>query len=230
MDARRCGRGETALFRALLLGGLVTASLAQPPASTPSWRAAGTGILRSYESVCLALALYHEARGETETGRHAVALVVLNRVRSPRYPQTVCGVVFHNARWAGRCQFSFACTKAELVPDDPAAWTAALALARSVLSGASRSQAWLEAASVAGDAMHYHADYARPPWALRLRSLGRVGRHVFFDGEALPERRQACRTAEAFCSQATSKRRISRRSPSPRAPKRGRSRRSASGS
>jgi N-acetylmuramoyl-L-alanine amidase len=54
---------------------------------------------------CLAQALYHEARGETELGRIAVAQVILNRVRAKVYPDTICGVVYENRHMKNRCQF-----------------------------------------------------------------------------------------------------------------------------
>ena len=61
------------------------------------------------EQKCLANAIYFEARGETLRGQAAVAQVVLNRVRNPAYPETICGVVYQNQNLKNRCQFSFAC-------------------------------------------------------------------------------------------------------------------------
>ena len=58
---------------------------------------------------CLAEGIYFEARGEPEAGQAAVAQVILNRVRNPAYPDTICGVVYQNKNWRNRCQFSFAC-------------------------------------------------------------------------------------------------------------------------
>src|SRR5262249_54575170 len=61
------------------------------------------------EQQCLAAAIYFEARGESVKGQAAVAQVVLNRVRNPAYPKSICGVVYQNQKWRNRCQFSFAC-------------------------------------------------------------------------------------------------------------------------
>ncbi|MEO9961273.1 MAG: cell wall hydrolase, partial [Nisaea sp.] len=61
------------------------------------------------EQTCLANGIYFEARGEEEEGQAAVAQVILNRVRNPAYPDTICGVVYQNQSWKNRCQFSFAC-------------------------------------------------------------------------------------------------------------------------
>ena len=61
------------------------------------------------EQKCLANAIYFEARSESLRGQAAVAQVVLNRVRNPAYPNSICGVVYQNDNWRNRCQFSFAC-------------------------------------------------------------------------------------------------------------------------
>ena len=61
------------------------------------------------EQTCLANGIYFEARGESVRGQAAVAQVMLNRVRNPAYPNSICGVVYQNDKWCNRCQFSFAC-------------------------------------------------------------------------------------------------------------------------
>ena len=61
------------------------------------------------EQKCLASGIYFEARGEPIKGQAAVAQVILNRVRNPAFPDSICGVVYQNKRWRNRCQFSFAC-------------------------------------------------------------------------------------------------------------------------
>src|SRR5690606_17000118 len=61
------------------------------------------------EQQCLTAGVYFEARGEPVRGQAAVAQVILNRVRNPTYPNTICGVVYQNKTWRNRCQFSFAC-------------------------------------------------------------------------------------------------------------------------
>jgi hypothetical protein len=71
---------------------------------------------------CLTQAVYYEARGETPSGQAAVAQVVLNRVRHPAFPKTICGVVFQRADHRGGCQFSFACDGSMRLPLDRAAW------------------------------------------------------------------------------------------------------------
>ena len=86
------------------------------------------------EALCLAKAIYFEARGEGPLGQLAVAQVILNRVKDPAFPKTICGVVFQNASDFNRCQFSFAC---DGVPDrvaDKAAWGTAVAIAHRVVA------------------------------------------------------------------------------------------------
>ncbi|MFC5586634.1 cell wall hydrolase [Nitratireductor kimnyeongensis] len=133
---------------------------------------------------CLSAAVYHEARGEPVDGQKAVAMVIVNRVRSASYPSTICGVVFQNAHRPYRCQFSFTCTGVAVLPKEEKPWRRAREVAASMqncLSDCTR-----EAASVDGDlqafgaATHYHASYVRPRWARRLQKLGRIGRHIFF--------------------------------------------------
>ncbi len=86
------------------------------------------------DTQCLAQAVYYEARGETPSGQAAVAQVVLNRVRHPAFPKTICGVVFQHV--GDDCQFSFACNGAMRQPLDQASWRRAMAVANRALSGA----------------------------------------------------------------------------------------------
>ncbi len=146
---------------------LATISLArpQPVAAT----------LSPSERGCLASAIYHEARGEPADGQIAVAQVVLNRVRSGRWPSTVCGVVYQDAQRGEKCQFSFACRRnaAKPKPGEPD-WDNALALAEAVVAG----QAPLGATATA---THYHTEEVHPVWRLGLKPLGQIGRHLFYE-------------------------------------------------
>lgn len=122
---------------------------------------------------CLATAIYFEARGEPIRGQLAVAQVVMNRVRSSIYPDTVCGVVFQGQWQRKGCQFSFACDGRADVPREKEQWTLANKLAKRVLDG----KVWLEDV---GHATHYHATYVRPAWRRQLDHVKRVGRHIFY--------------------------------------------------
>ncbi|WP_421725577.1 cell wall hydrolase [Bauldia sp.] len=126
------------------------------------------------EARCLAHAVYFEARGEDRIGQTAVAQVVINRVRSRRYPDTICKVVYQNEHKRHRCQFSFACDgKAERVRDRRA-WDKAMAVAQEVLAGSDLQHSPL------GSATHYHAVSVSPFWASKLRKVDRIGQHIFY--------------------------------------------------
>ncbi|WP_367716836.1 cell wall hydrolase [Nitratireductor sp. GISD-1A_MAKvit] len=143
-----------------------------------------TGLREQAENTCLAMAIYYEARSEPVSGQKAVAMVILNRVSSRGYPPSICGVVFQNARWRNRCQFSFACTGISLIPRETAAWERAVEIADTLPACA--PDCGIDPLLDEDDllalnpATHYHADYVKPKWARRLRNLGKIGQHVFF--------------------------------------------------
>ena len=139
-----------------------------------------------YEKLCLALAVYHEARGEPEAGQQAVAMVIRNRVRAPGYPPTICGVVFQNAHKKNRCQFSFACSERALAPLELDAWILALRVAGAgvLLHPCGDSSCASADREAIADATHYHADWAKPKWARSLKRLGRIGQHIFLIEES----------------------------------------------
>jgi hypothetical protein len=120
---------------------------------------------------CLTQAIYYEAANEPEQGKRAVAQVVLNRVRHPAYPASVCGVVYEG--WNQPvCQFSFVCDGALLRTPMAAQWRQSRAVAEAALAGRVE-------ASV-GTATHYHADYVLPRWAYTLAKVNTIGRHIFY--------------------------------------------------
>lgn len=120
---------------------------------------------------CLAAAQLYEA-GDDPLGERAVAQVVLNRVRHPAFPKSVCGVVFQGAERSTGCQFTFTCDGALSRPPAPAAWDRAKTLAAQMLSG-------LITAKV-GHATHYHTDWVVPYWSSSLDKIARVHTHLFF--------------------------------------------------
>ncbi|WP_293903806.1 cell wall hydrolase [Phenylobacterium sp.] len=120
---------------------------------------------------CLTDAVYYEARSESPRGQAAVAQVVLNRVKHPAFPKSVCGVVFQGARHAG-CQFSFACDGSMRRGREALAWDRAHAVAARVLAGA--------VASSIGAATHYHTTAVSPFWAPQMLRVATVGAHVFY--------------------------------------------------
>jgi spore germination cell wall hydrolase CwlJ-like protein len=125
------------------------------------------------EQNCLTAGIYFEARGEPVRGQAAVAQVILNRVKNPAFPNSICGVVYQNKKWRNRCQFSFACDRIKDRVNDPKRWELARYVARETTEG----RIWL---TQVGSSTHYHAIYVRPKWASRMTKVGRIGLHVFY--------------------------------------------------
>lgn len=121
---------------------------------------------------CLTQAIYYEARGEGRDGMRAVAQVVLNRVRHPAFPKSVCGVVFQGAGRRTGCQFSFTCDGSMRARINRAAWNRARDVASSALSGAVYSSV--------GNATHFHTTAVAPIWRSSLVRVSQVGRHLFY--------------------------------------------------
>lgn len=130
-------------------------------------------VFSAAEQQCLASGIYFEARGESVKGQAAVAQVILNRVRNPAYPKTICGVVYQNEDWRNRCQFSFACDNIKDQVNSEYHWHVARDVAMAVTAG----KIWLPQV---GSATHYHAVYVRPKWAKTMEKVGRIGLHVFY--------------------------------------------------
>lgn len=139
-----------------------------------------------WQTGCLAIAIYYEARSESKLGQIAVAQVVLNRVTSRRYPNSICGVVYQNAHIRNRCQFSFAC---DGKPDDPrhaVAWARSKALAASINCGTTcrrtpkQIRPLMRLDATMRRSTHYHATYVRPRWRRHLERVGQIGAHIFY--------------------------------------------------
>jgi hypothetical protein len=121
--------------------------------------------------LCLTQAVYYEAGFEPLEGRRAVAQVVLNRMRHPAFPKSICGVVYQGAG-SGTCQFTFVCDGGLYRRPAPDAWREAEKVARAALSG------YVERS--VGEATHYHADYVAPRWAPMLAKVAAIGQHIFY--------------------------------------------------
>jgi len=121
---------------------------------------------------CLALAIYYEAGNQDQDGQEAVAQVVLNRVRHPAFPGSICDVVFQRDAHRSGCQFTFTCDGSLLRDPEPGIWSQARQVAEAALDGA--------VFKPVGLATHYHADYVVPYWATRLEKNAQVGVHIFY--------------------------------------------------
>ena len=127
------------------------------------------------ELTCLAMNVYYEARGEPVEGQYGVAEVTMNRVDDPRYPDTVCGVVYQQ-RWdylRKRHVSAFSWTEFDAVPEpEGEAWERAVEVADATFYGR-RSE------SLDG-AVHYHSVHIRPSWARGKDPVAKIGRHAFY--------------------------------------------------
>jgi hypothetical protein len=121
---------------------------------------------------CLTSAAYYEAGNESDDGIRAVAQVVLNRVRHPAFPSSVCGVVYQGSTRSTGCQFTFTCDGSLLRRPNAASWARARRIAEAALGGFVYAPV--------GWATHYHANYVLPYWAPTLAKNAVVGAHLFY--------------------------------------------------
>ena len=121
---------------------------------------------------CLTQAIYYEAAVEPVEGMRAVAQTVLNRLRHPGYPKSVCGVVYEGSQRVTGCQFSFTCDGSLARVPNPVLWERARTVAQRALAG--------YVMTTVGTATHYHADYVAPYWAPTLYKIAQIGRHIFY--------------------------------------------------
>ncbi len=159
--------GTTALPDLPVPEGAVIDSSIQPAAPFP---VAGSAMDHARALQCLTQAIYYEAASEPDDGQRAVAQVVLNRVRHPAFPATVCGVVFQGSEKRG-CQFSFACDGAMARIPSRTAWARAQRVAGAALAGS--------VFAPVGMATHYHTYAVTPSWNRSLVMTGMFGAHLF---------------------------------------------------
>lgn len=142
-------------------------------AKSPAERLALNDKSRAKSEKCLAEAVYFESRGEAVRGQIAVAQVVMNRVFSGKYPDTVCGVVYQNKYRHLACQFTFACDNIPDVIREPEMWERAKKISKAMLDG----QIWLPEV---GKSTHYHAYWVRPSWVAEMKKMYKFGVHTFY--------------------------------------------------
>jgi spore germination cell wall hydrolase CwlJ-like protein len=121
---------------------------------------------------CLTSAIYYEAAQESTEGQRAVAQVVLNRVRHPAFPNSVCGVIYEGSTRVTGCQFTFTCDGSMRQAPIPSLWNRARKVAAAALSGSVYAPV--------GYATHYHANYVVPYWASGLVKTSVEGAHIFY--------------------------------------------------
>ena len=132
----------------------------------------GNAAARTQALSCLASAIYYEAGSQDDDGERAVAQVVLNRVRHPAFPASVCAVVYQGSTRSTGCQFTFTCDGSLNRQPDATGWRRAYTIAEQALNGSVYAPV--------GWATHYHADYVVPYWASTLTKNAVVGAHMFY--------------------------------------------------
>ena len=156
----------------------------------------GNAAARAQALNCLASAVYYEAGNQDDDGERAVAQVVLNRVRHPAFPASVCGVVYQGSTRPTGCQFTFTCDGSLYRQPDADGW-------RRATARSPRRRLPAAVYAPVGWATHYHADYVVPYWASTLAKNAVVGAHLFYRwarrlGSARGLRQGLCR-ARAEC-------------------------------
>jgi len=157
--------------QALKLNSEIPVTVGPNPAASP-FLFKGSAAARGQALNCLASAVYYEAGNQDENGERAVAQVVLNRVRHPAFPNSVCGVVYEGSTRPTGCQFTFTCDGSLTRQPDADGWRRATRVAEDALSGFVYGPV--------GWATHYHADYVMPTWASSMAKNAIVGAHLFY--------------------------------------------------
>lgn len=130
------------------------------------------------ERLCLAQAIYHEARGESREGQLAVANVIINRAMSKKYPSTICGVVFQNAdKGKFKCQFTFACDGRSDMGRERTAWNRSLNLADEAFYEFQRGE---RPGVIPNSVLFYHTTAVAPKWSHTFNRVAAIGSHVFY--------------------------------------------------
>ena len=142
------------------------------PAARPFVFGKASAETRARALECLTSAIYYEAAQEPTDGQRGVAQVVLNRVRHPAFPNSVCGVVYEGSTRATGCQFTFTCDGSMRNAPIASLWNRARQVAEAALSGS--------VFAPAGYATHYHANYVVPYWAPSLAKTDVQGAHIFY--------------------------------------------------
>jgi hypothetical protein len=168
---------------AALLAALSSAAQALASDAPEPFVASGDSAAFERSLQCLTEAVYYEARNQSDDGQRAVAQVVLNRVRHPAYPNSVCGVVYQGSERATGCQFTFTCDGSLGGAIEPYAWEHARRIATAALRGSVYRPVGL--------ATNYHTTAISPYWAPTLVPQITLGDHIFY-------RRPRSGTAEAF--------------------------------
>ncbi|MEP3847885.1 MAG: cell wall hydrolase [Paracoccaceae bacterium] len=151
---------------------LLSAPKTSPLSFTRSWLDNQPSIEGDSAWRCMTEALYFEARGETVKGQFAVAEVILNRVASARFPDTVCGVINQGTGKKYQCQFTYTCDGRAETVREPKAFERVGKVARISLDG--------QVPDLTKGATHYHTTAVRPGWSKTYTRTASYGVHLFY--------------------------------------------------
>jgi spore germination cell wall hydrolase CwlJ-like protein len=167
-------RGSATLFESADARAMMVQAVLRGPsgAATPEQAAPAEPQIDARQHACLSQAIYYEARGEAQRGQVAVAEVIINRVRSNAYPNSICGVVFQGSHRSTGCQFTFTCDGSLGQRPRGRAWDRAQRVATAVMLGYTRP--------MTQGATHYHTHAVNPVWNSGLVETVNVGSHVFY--------------------------------------------------
>ena len=126
----------------------------------------------STQTKCLAEAVYFEARGENLVGQLAVAEVILNRVDSKNFPNTVCEVISEGANRLNSCQFSYNCDGKPEHIKEKKSYNRIIKVSEILYNGAARL--------LTGGALFFHASEVSPAWSKKFKKTGEFGGHIFY--------------------------------------------------
>jgi spore germination cell wall hydrolase CwlJ-like protein len=162
---------EVPVEDAVAINAAVPFSKASNPAARPLFIKSDTpDYQRSVD--CLAAATYYEAAAEGDDAQRAVAQVVINRMRHPAFPNSICDVVFQGSERATGCQFTFTCDGSLRRQPSIAGWKRAREIAAAALNG--------KVFKPVGHSTHYHTNWVVPYWSASLDKVTSVGTHLFF--------------------------------------------------
>jgi spore germination cell wall hydrolase CwlJ-like protein len=186
-------RGSATLFASADARAMMLEAVLRGPTAPSETVAPTEPQIDARQQACLSQAIYYEARGETQQGQTAVAEVILNRVRSRAYPNSICGVVYQGSHRSTGCQFTFTCDGSLNRRARGRAWDRSQRIATAVMLGYSRP--------MTQNATHYHTTAVNPVWSSGLVETTQIGVHKFyrfpnrseraFYQEALAQRRGA---------------------------------------
>jgi spore germination cell wall hydrolase CwlJ-like protein len=142
------------------------------PAAKPFELPTANSTDRPLALTCLTMAIYYEAASQSDQGQAAVAQVVLNRLRNPLFPKTICGVVFQGSTLPTGCQFTFTCDGSLKRRPSETGWDRARRIAQRALDG------YVEKS--VGEATHYHTVWVVPYWQSSVIKVAQIGAHIFY--------------------------------------------------